>query len=102
MNILKGKFKRICSKYDITATRPPINSDEKLILFPKNKTIELLTLSKGLETETTGLKPGLIGKARGWTKTPTRWILLVEWRKMGCTIHIDLIYGLDSWKVLNS
>ena len=95
----KTQIRNLFSRSFLNAQHPPEYIEEDTILFPKEIPISLISLSQNSSAEISGLDDGFAGRALGWTKTPSRWILLSKWVKSDCTLHIDLIYGLDSWKV---
>ncbi|OLS26424.1 MAG: hypothetical protein HeimC3_09740 [Candidatus Heimdallarchaeota archaeon LC_3] len=97
----KKQIKSLSSLSTFNAQHPPIDLVEGSLLFNKEIPIQFISFSGDFESEVSGFEYGLIGKAQGWTKTPTRWILLSEWIVNGNKLRVNLIYGLDSWKTLN-
>ncbi|MHA1983456.1 MAG: hypothetical protein ACW967_03800 [Candidatus Hodarchaeales archaeon] len=96
----KKHFLNFFGNTHIIAKHPPKNMIDGSIMFSEDIPIQLLSLSNDLESELSGLEPGLVGKAKGWVKTPSRWILLAEWSRRENIFEVALIYGLDSWKVI--
>ena len=98
---LRKQIKALPKIHSINAQHPPSDLSNKSIFFNKEIPIQFISFSGDLESEISGLEYGLIGKAQGWTRTPTRWVLLSEWDVNGNKLSVSLIYGLDSWKTLN-
>ncbi|MHA2289384.1 MAG: hypothetical protein ACXABG_11420 [Promethearchaeota archaeon] len=97
---LKKHFIKLSGNHNDIAKHPPKNMIDGSIMFSKDIPIQLLSLFNDLESEFSGLEPDLLGKAKGWVKTPSRWILLAEWSRKENVFEVALIYGLDSWKVI--